>query len=74
MNLFADEDVSPNENLTFSTFKQQPKITTEKPAAVYQTNQEPDDTKQSVKGMSSNDILLLALQELHNERYIFIIN
>lgn len=33
-------------------------------------NEDPrqNETKQTVKGMSTNDILMLALQELHNER------
>ncbi|XP_052063943.1 adenomatous polyposis coli protein-like isoform X1 [Mytilus californianus] len=64
-----EEDVSPNDNLTFSAFKQQQSKMAEKNEQ-QKSNEEPrqNETKQTVKGMSTNDILMLALQELHNER------
>ncbi|CAC5424702.1 APC [Mytilus coruscus] len=64
-----EEDVSPNDNLTFSAFKQQQSKMAEK-NELQKSKEEPrqNETKQTVKGMSTNDILMLALQELHNER------
>ena len=73
--LFSEEDVSPNDNLTFSAFKQQQQQQKQKMAGqseqqkpIPSEEERVDETKQSVKGMTSNDILMLAIQELHNER------
>lgn len=73
MIFFSEDDVSPNDNLTFTAFKQhqqamQPKIEDKSDQSQSNGTDHHGNNKSSVKSMTSSDILMLALQELHNER------